>query len=353
MKKVLALVLAVVLSFGALSVFAAPTTAEATAIKAFDLDASAQVANVAAGGDRTLFIPFNTATLADLAGTGTTDLSGITAADKVGIAVSGAKKVVFADAAVNTLTGDDLKYLNAAATGVIVTWAANATTSEKEQTLKATVTISGKDASNKSYKTAGLRVEVKYDPSTTLVDHEEYVATTSGIIYKASEKATVEFNVAGDADLELRLLKDRKVVVNASTTVPAAIDEAYPWQSLTALAITGDVAGASAWKLNFTNVAEGEGFLYAVVDGKLVNLDKAALAYNKTDEILTLTGTGAIPALVLSATDLKVTATAGDKAPTEVPNPGTGTSDMIGVAVVMAVVSLGAAGAVAFKKASK
>lgn len=91
--------------------------------------------------------------------------------------------------------------------------------------------------------------------------------------------------------------------------------------------------------------ADKGSYIYEIKDGKLA---ETKFAWDETVGGYSMR-TNVLGAYVVSDVELEVAA-AGSAQET---NPGTGANDMVNVAVAMAVVSLAAAGAVAFKKASK
>lgn len=348
MKKTAAIILALVLSFSMLSVFAASATkAEIdTAIDSFENSTgTTDVQLEEATGKRyvDVTLPF----------AGGADLEGWKISSKSGTDIDTVKF----DTTASGFTGDTGL---AGQTTIRVYWKPYTGTSTTERKLQANIYF--KNGSDRSKR---LTVEKTYSPESVAgmlrlaVDGDEFDAGQGQIVrMDEAGKVTVTF-AESDVDLSLETSKiGRNVKFNTTytTVVPAELDEAYPWNAPEYFEIKGATGAISNWKITIDEQTEGA-FVYGYANGKLYNLPAGSWGFNSADESIVITGTGAIPALVLSGTDLKVTGTgAGTSSTPGTPgtsNPTTGRSGAVDAAVVFAVSALAAAGAVAFRKISR
>lgn len=238
-----------------------------------------------------------------------------------------------------------------------MTWSVNKTAEYKVE-----IKVSSKKAADYgkvTYTVSGI-VSLKNDPLTntstgTVKDIKNLssydVTTANGYLIKASgsnEDVTLNFTELNDvfAYMEFSKLYEQGNVNLVYNQKPAGykdiqkanIDAELSFINFVA-APKFDVAG------KFVIEADKGSYIYEIKDGKLA---ETKFAWDDTVGGYSVR-TNVLGAYVVSDIELEVAA-AGSAQET---NPGTGANDMVNVAVAMAVVSLAAAGAVAFKKASK
>lgn len=328
MKKVLALVLVAVLSLGMLATMAA-TPVRATAAE-FDAAVAGLVVptTVTWGGGR----PYIQVTIG-----ASFDLGGFEAST-----VSGANDF-YAIKFQNGKTGAwDKDEAETGADTFRLLWNTPTSTSQSTKKLgtdKFKFALKDSKGKKTEYIEVGL---VEWDPDWSNAtgapdfiveyDGDDSWTVVSGQIVKITESGTAEmtFEKANEADIlvEARVAKNAKFNSAFSRTTPAALEDAYPFDDLQYFAQTG-VHNYGSWKVIFEEAEEGS-FVYGYKDGKLFNLPANSWGYKSVDEQMIVTGTGTIPALVMSSTDLKITATGATTStgttttPTQVPNQGTG-----------------------------
>lgn len=182
-----------------------------------------------------------------------------------------------------------------------------------------------------------------------------YKPSYSGVSNKTLEDVTLTFD-GTDFEVEFSKLYDQsRVLLYYNTTPNKDIVRANMDADLDFVNFPGKPEFSNAGDFIFQ--VDEDKYIYEIVDGKLV-----PSSFRWDDEIGAWKMRGTVlGSYVVSDIELKTTSLdsssdetdASSGAGDEENNPGTGANDVVGVAAAMAVISLVAAGAVAFKKASK
>ncbi len=173
--------------------------------------------------------------------------------------------------------------------------------------------------------------------------------TTATVYEFKGGKYDVDFTVPNaDVQFSVPMYKQGKVNMAYSGAADKKLVLANPDADITFVNFLAAPSFDYNGELKFFGDKEGDDaiYVYGYADGKVTDLK---LTYNEDDGAYVLK-TNKLGAYVISDKKLVSAPATGDG---DKDNPGMGANDMVNVAVVAAVVSLAAAGAVAFKKASK
>jgi len=129
---------------------------------------------------------------------------------------------------------------------------------------------SGTDKENVNYKVDGY-VDVDFQLGYTEVNLDDAAANEIGALtlYKALADDTYDFEF-GPFSASVKMRKDDKVLVECDDDVIAEVEEAYPDANIDYYACTGSFKKTATVVVE---LEEGEQFLYAVVDGEVVEVN--------------------------------------------------------------------------------
>ncbi len=209
-------------------------------------------------------------------------------------------------------------------------------------------------------KTKSAKATVKYDYDNENIKYVDFDFTNDADraakwVVKSDEKGTAVFDFEDDAYFTVKMVPAEEVILNLEVKeYVKAIDKAFDYE---AEYVSYNFQGTSD---AFTKTgelfieADDETFIYAW-DGELVEIDAEYVEdyeIDGTEKDGWVIETNELGWYVVADTEVEIEAEEVEesKPSTDKVNPETGANDFVGAAVALAVVSVAAAGALAFKK---